>query len=141
MGLALALVAATFTATQELKNLIENRVRILLDGGSGSVQDIDVCCWWVGSIGAGAPTFVTYEICRNQGSDLKNDGFTAWPSGVFFLYVFDYLLCWVNCCANEPSFVRGYGILDLWLACAKFSVAFPYIGPLAFGARAPAAAN
>ena len=32
----------------------------------------------------------------------------------------------------------GMVYLTLWL-CAKFSVAFPYIGPLAFGARAPAA--
>lgn len=34
----------------------------------------------------------------------------------------------------------GMVYLTLWL-CAKFSVAFPYIGPLAFGARAPAAAT
>ncbi|PCH02418.1 Phosphatidic acid phosphatase type 2/haloperoxidase [Penicillium occitanis (nom. inval.)] len=122
MGLALAL-AATFTATQGLKNLIGKPRPDLIGRCDPDLSKIST--YAVGGLGAlvqGAPTFVTYEICRNQGSDLKNDGFTAWPSG------------------HSSFSFAGMVYLTLWL-CAKFSVAFPYIGPLAFGARAPAAAT
>lgn len=39
---------------------------------------------------------------------------------------------------TSPVSFAGMLYLTLWL-CAKFSVAFPYLGPLAFGARSPAA--
>ncbi|KAF5012180.1 hypothetical protein F66182_15284, partial [Fusarium sp. NRRL 66182] len=97
MGLGLAL-AATYTATQGLKDLI-GKPRPDLIGRC----DPDLS-----------------KISTNQGSDLKNDGFAAWPSG------------------HSSFSFAGMVYLTLWL-CAKFSVAFPYIGPLAFGARAPAA--
>lgn len=81
MGLALAL-AATFTATQGLKDLIGKPRPDLIGRCDPDLSKIST--YAVGGLGAlvqGAPTFVTYEICRNQGSDLKNDGFAAWPSG------------------------------------------------------------
>lgn len=120
MGLGLALAAA-FTATQGLKDLIGKPRPDLIGRCDPDLSKIST--YAVGGLGSllqGAPTFVTYEICRNQGSDLKNDGFAAWPSG------------------HSSFSFAGMTYLTLWL-CAKFSVAFPYIGPLAFGAKAPAA--
>lgn len=81
MGLALAL-AATFTATQGLKDLVGKPRPDLIGRCDPDLSKIST--YAVGGLGAlvqGAPTFVTYEICRNQGSDLRNDGFAAWPSG------------------------------------------------------------
>ncbi|EED20721.1 PAP2 domain protein [Talaromyces stipitatus ATCC 10500] len=121
MGLALAL-AATFTATEGLKDLIGKPRPDLIGRCDPDLSQIER--YAVGGLGAllqGAPTFVTYEICRNQGSELKNDGFAAWPSG------------------HSSFSFAGMLYLTLWL-CAKFSVSFPYLGPLPFGTRSPAAA-
>ena len=112
MGLALAL-AATFTATQGLKDLIGKPRPDLIGRCDPDLSKIST--YAVGGLGAlvqGAPTFVTYEICRNQGSDLKKDGFAAWPSGHSSCTSFTTCSLGKNCCANEPSFLRGYGILD-----------------------------
>lgn len=81
MGLGLAL-AATYTATQGLKDLIGKPRPDLIGRCDPDLSKIST--YAVGGLGEllqGAPTFVTYQICRNQGSDLKNDGFAAWPSG------------------------------------------------------------
>lgn len=111
MGLGLAL-AATFTATQGLKDLIGKPRPDLIGRCDPDLSKIST--YAVGGLGAmvqGAPTFVTYGICRNQGSDLKNDGFAAWPSGHSSCTSFTTLFN-VEFYANESSFVRGYGILD-----------------------------
>lgn len=81
MGLALAL-AATFTATEGLKDLIGKPRPDLIARCDPDLSKI--ATYAVGGLGEllqGAPTFVTYEICRNQGNNLKKDGFAAWPSG------------------------------------------------------------
>ncbi|EEA21127.1 hypothetical protein EYB25_008591 [Talaromyces marneffei] len=122
MGLALAL-AATFTATEGLKDLIGKPRPDLIARCDPDLSKI--ATYAVGGLGEllqGAPTFVTYEICRNQGNNLKKDGFAAWPSG------------------HSSFSFAGMLYLTLWL-CAKFSIAFPYIGPLPFGARTPAATS
>ncbi|KAH8693249.1 PAP2 domain protein [Talaromyces proteolyticus] len=120
MGLALAL-AATFCATEGLKDVIGKPRPDLIGRCNPDLSNISR--YAVGGLGRalpGAPTYVTLDICRNQDSNLRKDGFAAWPSG------------------HSSFSFAGMLYLTLWL-CAKFSVAFPYLGPLAFGAKAPAA--
>lgn len=121
MGLGVAL-AATFMATEGLKDLAGKPRPDLLDRCDPDLSKVDM--YTVGGLGAdlpGAPRLVTAGICRNQAKELRIDGFVSFPSG-------------------HASFsFAGLLYLSLWL-CSKFSISFPYLGPLPFGAAAPAAA-
>lgn len=81
MGLGLALAAA-FTATEGLKDLIGKPRPDLLGRCDPDISKI--ATYAVGGLGQvlqGAPTLVTLDICRNQDSNLRKDGFASWPSG------------------------------------------------------------
>ncbi|ODQ72848.1 hypothetical protein LIPSTDRAFT_3216 [Lipomyces starkeyi NRRL Y-11557] len=121
MGLGVS-VAAAFMATEGFKDLIGKPRPDLLARCDPDLSKI--ATYAVGGLGqtlAGAPTLVTAGICRNQGYSLVNDGFASFPSG-------------------HASFsFAGLGYLTLWL-CAKFTISFPYLGPLAFGDPSPAEA-
>ncbi|KAJ5433610.1 uncharacterized protein N7458_012766 [Penicillium daleae] len=108
MGLALALAGA-WMATQGLKTLMGKPRPDLLARCNPDVKKIAE--YAVGGLGerlAGAPVLVDWKICREQGYNLRVDGFSSFPSG-----------------HSSLSFA-GLGYLTLWLA-AKLSVGFPYL--------------
>ena len=82
MGLGVAL-AGTFMATEGLKDLYGKPRPDMLarcDPDLSAVNDYAVS--GLGGRIAGAPTMVTWEICRNKGDEmLKVDGFASFPSG------------------------------------------------------------
>lgn len=121
MGLGVAL-ASTFMATEGLKDLAGKPRPDLLDRCDPDLSKVSA--YTVGGLGAdvpGAARLVTAGICRNQAKELRLDGFVSFPSG-------------------HASFsFAGLMYLSLWL-CSKFSISFPYLGPLPFGAAAPAVA-
>ncbi|KAJ5086416.1 hypothetical protein NUU61_007723 [Penicillium alfredii] len=110
MGLAVAL-AGVWTSTQGLKDLIGKPRPDLLarcDPDLSTLAQHTVS--GLGKKVAGAPVLVSWEICRNQASFVKVDGFSSFPSG-------------------HSSFAfAGLTYLTLWL-CSKFSVGFPYLPP------------
>ncbi|KAJ5691782.1 hypothetical protein N7462_001205 [Penicillium macrosclerotiorum] len=108
MGLALAL-ASVWTATQGLKVLIGKPRPDLLARCNPDLSKI--ATYTVGGLGdrlQGAATLVSYELCQDQSSSLRIDGFSSFPSG------------------HSSFSFAGLGYLTLWL-CAKFSVGFPYL--------------
>ncbi|KAL1980562.1 hypothetical protein VTN96DRAFT_3968 [Rasamsonia emersonii] len=121
MGLGVAL-AGVFVATEGLKDLMGKPRPDFLARCDPDVSKI--ATYAVSGLGkqvAGAPTLVTWEICRNQGYDVKVDGFASFPSG------------------HSSFSFAGMTYLTLWL-CAKFSISFPYLGPRPYASSLPAAA-
>ncbi|KAE8153481.1 PAP2 superfamily-domain-containing protein [Aspergillus avenaceus] len=109
LGLALA-VAGAFMATEGLKDLYGKPRPDMLARCDPDLSDVGA--YAVGGLGGlyeGAPTMVSWEICRNRGDKrLKMDGFVSFPSG-------------------HSSFAfAGLTYLSLWL-CSKFSIGFPYL--------------
>ncbi|KAL1964258.1 hypothetical protein VTN77DRAFT_7078 [Rasamsonia byssochlamydoides] len=110
MGLGVALAGA-FVATEGLKDLMGKPRPDFLARCDPDLSK--VATYAVSGLGRqlqGAPTLVTWEICRNQGYDVKVDGFASFPSG------------------HSSFSFAGMTYLTLWL-CAKFSISFPYLGP------------
>ncbi|BCR97511.1 phosphatase PAP2 family protein [Aspergillus luchuensis] len=109
MGLGVAL-AGTFMATEGLKDLYGKPRPDMLarcDPNLSALNEYAVS--GLGGRIAGAPTMVTWEICRNKGDEmLKVDGFASFPSG-----------------HSSMSFA-GLMYLALWLS-AKFSIGFPFL--------------
>ncbi|PYI03308.1 PAP2 domain protein [Aspergillus sclerotiicarbonarius CBS 121057] len=108
MGLGVA-VAGTYMATQGLKDLYGKPRPDMLARCDPDVLAVGEFA--VGGLGgrvSGAPTMVTWEICRNKLDGLKKDGFASFPSG-----------------HSSMSFA-GLMYLALWL-CAKFSIGFPFL--------------
>ncbi|GLA48043.1 phosphatidic acid phosphatase type [Aspergillus niger] len=109
MGLGVAL-AGTFMATEGLKDLYGKPRPDMLARCDPDISAINE--YAVSGLGrrlAGAPTMVTWEICRNKGDEtLKVDGFASFPSG-----------------HSSISFA-GLMYLALWLS-AKFSIGFPFL--------------
>lgn len=107
LGLGVALAGA-FTATQGLKAVVGKPRPDLLSRCDPDLSKI--AAFAVSGLGQklkGAPTMVTWEICRNKG-DLLDSGFVSFPSG------------------HSSFSFAGLTYLTLWL-CAKLSVAFPYL--------------
>ncbi|KAL4930140.1 phosphatase PAP2 family protein [Aspergillus undulatus] len=108
LGLALA-CAGAFMATEGLKDLYGKPRPDLLSRCDPDVENI--AAYAVGGLGqrlAGAPTLVTWGICRNKAKMVKMDGFVSFPSG-------------------HSSFAfAGLTYFSLWL-CSKFSISFPYL--------------
>lgn len=81
MGLGLSL-AATYCATEGLKDLIGKPRPDLLARCDPDLSKISTyAVSGLGQVLSRAPTYVTLDICRNQSSFLRKDGFSAWPSG------------------------------------------------------------
>jgi membrane-associated phospholipid phosphatase len=132
MGLGVALAGA-FMATEGLKDLMGKPRPDFLARCDPDLSKI--ATYAVSGLGrqlAGAPTLVTWEICRNQSSNVKIDGFASFPSGHSSCkYIcISYTLCLGLCDADRSQIVSFAGMtyLTLWL-CAKFSISFPYLGP------------
>ncbi|EAW07861.1 phosphatase PAP2 family protein [Aspergillus clavatus NRRL 1] len=109
MGLALA-CAGVWMATEGLKDLFGRPRPDMIARCDPDLSKI--AAYAVGGLGeklAGAPTVVTWEICRNKSDVLKNDGFSSFPSG------------------HSSFSFAGLTYLSLWL-CSKFSISFPYLG-------------
>ncbi|RAL00337.1 phosphatase PAP2 family protein [Aspergillus ibericus CBS 121593] len=108
MGLGIA-VAGTYLATQGLKDLYGKPRPDLLARCDPDVAAVGGFA--VGGLGgrvAGAPTMVTWEVCRNPGDEVRKDGFASFPSG------------------HASLSFAGLMYLALWL-CAKFSIGFPFL--------------
>ncbi|GKZ18960.1 phosphatidic acid phosphatase type [Aspergillus brasiliensis] len=109
MGLGVALAGA-FMATQGLKDLYGKPRPDMLARCDPDISAINE--YAISGLGrrlAGAPTMVTWEICRNKVDEmLKVDGFASFPSG-----------------HSSISFA-GLMYLALWLS-AKFSIGFPFL--------------
>ncbi|EIT79357.1 hypothetical protein AO1008_03032 [Aspergillus oryzae 100-8] len=114
LGLALA-VAGAFMATEGLKDLYGRPRPDMLARCDPDLSNIgDYVVGGLGGKVEGAPTVVSWEICRNRGKMLVVDGFVSFPSG-------------------HSSFAfAGLTYLSLWL-CAKFSIGFPYLAHSPFG--------
>ncbi|PYH46173.1 phosphatase PAP2 family protein [Aspergillus saccharolyticus JOP 1030-1] len=108
LGLAIAL-AGTWMATEGLKDLFGKPRPDMLARCDPDLSKINAFA--VSGLGSrldGAPTLVTWEICRNQARELAVDGFSSFPSG-------------------HSSFAfAGLTYLTLWL-CTKLSIGFPYL--------------
>lgn len=81
MGLALA-AAGVFMATEGLKSLYGKPRPDMLARCDPDLSDI--ATYAVGGLGgklSGAPTLVTWEICRNKSETLRIQGFSSFPSG------------------------------------------------------------
>ncbi|RAL11526.1 phosphatase PAP2 family protein [Aspergillus homomorphus CBS 101889] len=110
LGLGIALAGALM-ATEGLKDLFGKPRPDMLarcDPDLSKVNSFAVS--GLGSRLDGAPTMVTWEICRNQARELTHDGFSSFPSG-------------------HSSFAfAGLTYISLWL-CSKLSIGFPYLAP------------
>ncbi|KAL2845842.1 PAP2 superfamily-domain-containing protein [Aspergillus pseudodeflectus] len=108
LGLGLA-CAGVWMATEGLKDLYGQPRPDMLSRCDPDLSDI--ARYAVGGLGQrleGAPTLVSWEICRNKADMLKYDGFASFPSG-------------------HASFsFAGLTYLSLWL-CSKFSIKFPHL--------------
>ncbi|PYI35164.1 PAP2-domain-containing protein [Aspergillus indologenus CBS 114.80] len=108
LGLGIALAGA-YMATEGLKDLFGKPRPDMLARCDPDLSKINTFA--VSGLGSrldGAPTLVTWEICRNQARELAVDGFSSFPSG-------------------HSSFAfGGLTYLTLWL-CAKLSIGFPYL--------------
>lgn len=81
LGLALA-VAGAFMATEGLKDLYGRPRPDMLARCDPDLDNLRA--YVVGGLGGkveGAPTVVSWEICRNKGKELVVDGFVSFPSG------------------------------------------------------------
>lgn len=81
LGLALA-CAGVFMATEGLKDLYGKPRPDMLARCDPDVENI--AAYAVGGLGqrlAGAPTLVSWDICRNKSYMLKMNGFVSFPSG------------------------------------------------------------
>lgn len=79
MGLAVSL-AGCWMATQGLKDLVGRPRPDLLARCDPNLNSIEENL--VGGLGvAGAPLIVSLDICRDQSSRLRVDGFSSFPSG------------------------------------------------------------
>ncbi|KAL4813675.1 PAP2 superfamily-domain-containing protein [Aspergillus spinulosporus] len=108
LGLGLA-CAAAFMATEGLKDLYGKPRPDMLARCDPDLENI--ATYAVGGLGQrlqGAPTLVSWDICRNKADSLKRDGFASFPSG-----------------HSSLSFA-GLTYFSLWL-CSKFSIKFPYL--------------
>ncbi|KAL2872126.1 phosphatase PAP2 family protein [Aspergillus lucknowensis] len=108
LGLGLA-CAGVWMATEGLKDLYGKPRPDLLARCDPDLSNIATHA--VGGLGQrleGAPTLVSWEICRNTADDLKWDGFASFPSG------------------HSSFSFAGLTYLSLWL-CSKFSIKFPYL--------------
>lgn len=114
MGLGVAL-AGTFMATEGLKDLYGKPRPDMLARCDPDISAINE--YAVSGLGrrlAGAPTMVTWEICRNKGDDtLKVDGFASFPSGHSsseFIYVQGDESGGMDLTWGLSSFVRGIDV-------------------------------
>ncbi|CBF87777.1 hypothetical protein AN1292.2 [Aspergillus nidulans FGSC A4] len=108
LGLGLA-CAAAFMATEGLKDLYGKPRPDMLARCDPDLENI--ATYAVGGLGQrlqGAPTLVSWDICRNKADLLKRGGFVSFPSG-----------------HSSLSFA-GLTYFSLWL-CSKFSIKFPYL--------------
>ncbi|OJJ49621.1 hypothetical protein ASPZODRAFT_986182 [Penicilliopsis zonata CBS 506.65] len=108
LGLGVALAGA-FLTVQGLKDLIGKPRPDFLARCDPDLSKIKT--YTVSGLGtelSGAPTLVTWEICRNKTSMVKGDGFASFPSG--------------HACFS----FAGMTYLTLWL-CSKLQIAFPYL--------------
>lgn len=81
LGLALA-VAGAFMATEGLKDLYGRPRPDMLARCDPDLSNIgDYVVGGLGGKVEGAPTVVSWEICRNRGKMLVVDGFVSFPSG------------------------------------------------------------
>ncbi|RAH40193.1 phosphatase PAP2 family protein [Aspergillus brunneoviolaceus CBS 621.78] len=108
LGLGISLAGA-YMATEGLKDLFGKPRPDMLARCDPDLSKIgNFAVSGLGSRLDGAPTLVTWEICRNQARELAVDGFSSFPSG-------------------HSSFAfGGLTYLTLWL-CAKLSIGFPYL--------------
>ncbi|KAL4913573.1 PAP2 superfamily-domain-containing protein [Aspergillus aurantiobrunneus] len=108
LGLALA-CAGVFMATEGLKDLYGKPRPDMLARCSPDLENIaDYAVGGLGQRLAGAPTLVTWDICRNRADMLRMDGFVSFPSG------------------HSSFSFAGLTYFSLWLCC-KFSIKFPYL--------------
>ncbi|KAL4999618.1 PAP2 superfamily-domain-containing protein [Aspergillus recurvatus] len=108
LGLGLA-CAGAFMATEGLKDLYGKPRPDMLARCDPDLENISA--YAVGGLGQrlqGAPTLVSWDICRNKADLLKRDGFVSFPSG-----------------HSSLSFA-GLTYFSLWL-CSKFSIKSPYL--------------
>ncbi|KAL4879480.1 PAP2 superfamily-domain-containing protein [Aspergillus karnatakaensis] len=108
MGLGLA-CAGVFMATEGLKDLFGQPRPDMLSRCDPDLSNI--ARYVVGGLGQrieGAPTLVSWDICRNKGDMLRIDGFVSFPSG------------------HSSFSFAGLTYFSLWL-CSKFSIKFPYL--------------
>ncbi|KAL2832064.1 PAP2 superfamily-domain-containing protein [Aspergillus cavernicola] len=108
LGLALA-CAGTFMATEGLKDLYGKPRPDMLARCDPDLSNI--AAYAVSGLGerlAGAPTLVSWEICRNRADLLKLDGFVSFPSG------------------HSSFSFAGLTYFSLWL-CSKFSIKLPHL--------------
>ncbi|KAE8371226.1 PAP2 superfamily-domain-containing protein [Aspergillus bertholletiae] len=148
LGLGLA-AAAAFMATEGLKNLYGRPRPDLLARCDPDLENI--AAYVVGGLGGrvtGAPSVVSWEICKNTDKKMLQDGFVSFPSGhsscgfpLSLFYCFTPLSVWVGLVLGDERAVligiylvsfAGLTYLSLWL-CAKFSIGFPYLAHSPFG--------
>ncbi|KAL4796445.1 PAP2 superfamily-domain-containing protein [Aspergillus venezuelensis] len=108
LGLALA-CAGAFMATEGLKDLYGKPRPDMLARCDPDIENI--ARYAVSGLGQrlqGAPTMVSWDICRNKADMLRMDGFMSFPSG------------------HSSFSFAGLTYFTLYLA-SKFSVTFPYL--------------
>lgn len=113
MGLGVSL-AGSFMVTEGLKDLLGKPRPDFLARCDPDVSLISQ--YTVSGLGAvvdNAPIMVDYRICRNQSKFVRNDGFSAWPSG-------------------HASFSWAAMLYLTLFLCAKFAITIPYLFPRAY---------